>query len=53
MKKLTKRETKKQVKKALDYLLTEGVVVKVGHRYRMKTKKEIEAELKEIENARH
>jgi len=53
MKKLTKKETKKQVKKALDYLLAEGVIVKIGHRYRMKTKKEIETELKEIENARY
>lgn len=52
MKKLTKKETRVLVKNALNYLIAEGVVVKTGHKYRMKTKKEIAQELKAIENAK-
>jgi hypothetical protein len=43
------KETQRLVKLALDYLITEGVVVKVGHKYRLKTKQEIQEELKKIE----
>jgi hypothetical protein len=52
MKKLTKKETREMVKTALNYLIAEGVVVKKGNKYRMKTKKEIAQELKDIENAK-
>jgi len=47
-----KKETERLVKHALDYLIAEGVVVKVGHRYRMKTEQEIQKELKRIEKGK-
>jgi isocitrate dehydrogenase len=52
MKNISKKETRRLVKNALDYLIAEGVVVKIGNKYRMKTKKEIARELKAIENAK-
>lgn len=39
------------VQKELNYLETEGVVVKIGDKYRMKTPKEIQKELQDIFNS--
>jgi hypothetical protein len=38
------------VKQSLQYLLDEGVIVKIGDKYRLKTKKEIKKELNDILN---
>ena len=43
---MTNREKKKAIKDALKYLLTEGFVVKIGNKYRLKTKKELNSDLK-------
>jgi hypothetical protein len=45
---IDKKELKKQIKQALKYLIAEGLVVKVGKKYRMKTPKEQEKELKKL-----
>jgi len=39
------------VKQSLQYLLDEGVIVKVGNKYRLKTKREIKRELNDILNS--
>jgi hypothetical protein len=44
-------EKEKIIQKELDYLLAEGVVVKVGDKYRMKTKKEIQQEIENTYNS--
>jgi len=43
-------ELRRQIVASLEYLIAEGMVVQVGDRYRLKTKKEIRKELKDIEN---
>jgi len=48
---LPDKEKEKLVQNELDYLLTEGVVVKVGDKYRLKTEQEIEQEIKNIYNS--
>jgi ABC-type amino acid transport substrate-binding protein len=45
------QELKQQVRYALKYLLEEGVAVKIGNKYRLKTQKEIAKELTDIKNA--
>lgn len=47
---LFKQEVKKNVEHAIKYLLSEGVIVKEQKKYRIKTKKEIEQELRDIAN---
>lgn len=44
-------EVEKAVKHSIKYLLEEGVIVKVGNKYRLKTKKEINKELNDILNS--
>lgn len=45
---LTKKEQEEYVQQKLDYLIAEGMVVKVGNKYRKKTKKEQQQELKKL-----
>lgn len=45
---LTPKQKEKIIQDHLNYLLEEGVVVKMGDKYRLKTKKEIEKELQII-----
>ena len=45
-------ELRDQIVASLQYLMAEGMVVQVGDRYRLKTKKEIRKELKDIEEGR-
>jgi len=44
-------EVEAAVKQSLQYLLDEGVIVKVKDKYRLKTKKEINKELEDILNS--
>ena len=44
----TKKEQEEYVQQKLNYLIAEGLVVKVGNKYRKKTKKEQQQELKKI-----
>jgi hypothetical protein len=37
-----------QVQSALDYLIAEGIAIKIGDGYRLKTKKELQEEMSEI-----
>lgn len=39
------KQQRQEVKKALDYLIAEGFVVKVGNKYRLKTEEEISKEI--------
>jgi hypothetical protein len=47
---LSREELELQIKHSLDYLVAEGIVVKRGEYYRLKTEEEIEQELRDIEN---
>ena len=47
---LFERDVESAVKQSLQYLLDEGVIVKVGDKYRLKTKREIKKELNDILN---
>lgn len=47
---MTKPEKIAAVTKALDYLIAEGMVVKEGNNYRLKTEKELELELYNVLN---
>jgi hypothetical protein len=42
---LSKDELEILVRKKLDYLIAEGMVVQIGNKYRLKTQKEINNEL--------
>jgi phage antirepressor YoqD-like protein len=44
-------EVEKAVRQSIKYLLEEGVIIKVGSKYRLKTKKEINKELEDILNS--
>jgi hypothetical protein len=48
---LPDKDKEKIIQNELDYLLTEGVVVKVGDKYRLKTKQEIQQEIENIYNS--
>jgi len=48
---LFKKEVEESVKVALKYLLDEGVILKEGSKYRIKTKNEIRRELENIFNS--
>jgi hypothetical protein len=48
---LPEAEKEKIIQKEMDYLLAEGVVVKMGDKYRMKTEKEIQQEIESIYNS--
>ena len=45
---LPEKEQEQYIQHQLDYLITEGMVVKVGQKYRRKTKKEQQQELKKL-----
>jgi len=47
---LSSEDQVKVVQKELDYLEAEGVVVKIGDKYRMKTPQEIKKEIQDIFN---
>ena len=47
---LFEQDVEESVKHSLQYLLDEGVIVKIGDKYRLKTKKEIKKELNDILN---
>jgi len=49
---LFNEEVETHVKKSLQYLLDEGVIVKINDKYRLKTKKEIDKELQNILNSK-
>lgn len=42
---MTDKEKREQVQQALDYMIAEGMVVKVRGGYRMKTERELEEEM--------
>lgn len=42
---MTKKQKVKAVEKALQYLIAEGFVVKVGNEYRLKTEEELQKEI--------
>jgi hypothetical protein len=42
---LSKNELEILVRKKLDYLIAEGMVIQIGNKYRLKTQKEINNEL--------
>jgi hypothetical protein len=44
---MTYKQKKKEVEKALQYLIDEGFVVKIGNEYRLKEDSEINKELEE------
>jgi len=44
----SKKELKEAIQLSLKYLIEEGVVLKEGKKYRLKTKKEIKKELNDI-----
>jgi hypothetical protein len=44
-------ELETMVKHSIDYLLKEGIIVQVGDKFRLKTKKEIKKELDSILNS--
>lgn len=44
------KELKKAIKQTLDYMIAEGMVVKIGNEYRLKTKKELQKELHKLLN---
>jgi hypothetical protein len=48
---LTPEELTHLIQHSLRYLVTEGVVVQSGDRYRLKTEEEIEQELRDIEDS--
>ena len=50
---LDEDELKRQIVASLQYLIAEGMVVQEGDRYRLKTKKEINKELKAIEKGKN
>jgi hypothetical protein len=43
-------ELKAQIVRSLEYLIAEGMVVEINGNYRLKTKKEIRKELRNIED---
>jgi hypothetical protein len=45
---LPKKEQEQYIQHQLDYLIAEGMVVKVGKKYRRKTKKEQKQELEKL-----
>jgi hypothetical protein len=47
---LFEQDVEGAVKQSLQYLLDEGVIVKIGDKYRLKTKREIKKELNDILN---
>jgi hypothetical protein len=49
---MTNKQKRVAVIKALDYLIAEGMVVKEGDSYRLKSKKEQRYELNSIKNER-
>jgi hypothetical protein len=48
MKQKHTKQQRKEVEKALEYLIAEGFVIKVGGEYRLKSDKEIAKELAEV-----
>jgi triphosphoribosyl-dephospho-CoA synthetase len=42
-------DLEKEVQKCLDYMMSEGFVVKIGSKYRIKTQQEIQQEVEQIE----
>lgn len=42
---LSREELEIVVKKKLDYLIAEGMVIQIGNKYRLKTQKELDDEL--------
>lgn len=49
--KLSDEDKQKVIQHELDYLLAEGVVVKMGDKYRLKTEQEIKQEIENIYNS--
>jgi len=47
---MTEKQKRKQVQQALDYMIAEGMVVKVKGGYRLKTEKELEQEMEALCN---
>jgi hypothetical protein len=47
---ISPEELRAQLVNSLEYLIAEGLVVEVGGNYRLKTKKEIRKELRDIED---
>lgn len=45
---MTRKQQIKEVKKALEYLISEGFVEQIGDEYRLKTQDELETEIEEI-----
>lgn len=45
---MTYKQQYEAVQKHMEYLVAEGIAVKIGNEYRLKTKKEIKQELEEI-----
>ena len=45
---MTDQEKREQVQQTLDYLIAEGMVVKVKGGYRMKTERELEEEMETL-----
>lgn len=45
---MTDKEKKKQIQQTLDYLIAEGMVVKVKGGYRLKTEQELEKEMEAL-----
>ncbi len=48
---LSEQDRTNAIQKHMDYLLEEGVVVKTGDKYRLKTEKEIQKEIQNIFNS--
>lgn len=42
---MTDKEKREQVQQTLDYMIAEGMVKKVGNKYRLKTERELEEEM--------
>jgi DNA-binding FadR family transcriptional regulator len=47
---MTNEEKREQIQQALDYMIAEGMVKKVGNGYRLKTERELEEEMNVLYN---
>jgi hypothetical protein len=45
---MTNKQKKKELKKALQYLIDEGFVEQIGDKYRLKTDKELKREIQKM-----
>ena len=47
---MTNEEKREQIQQALDYMIAEGMVKKIGNGYRLKTERELEEEMNVLYN---